>query len=145
MPPVFKDAELDERINDIAGQEATRRHAARTIANLSNGPPESHGMEDARFVRFANDDRSISYYATYTAFDVTNIRRQEQLWEILQLGNCGSPIETDRGWLVLTRGVGPMRTFRSRQSCSTSTNPNTCSPDHRCRSSHKPRAAETAA
>ena len=34
-----------------------------------------------------------------------------QPWEILQLGNCGSPIETDWGWLVLTHGVGPMRTY----------------------------------
>src|SRR5205809_2757309 len=33
-------------------------------------------------------------------------------WEILQLRNCGSPIETDAGWLVLTHGVGPMRTYR---------------------------------
>jgi predicted GH43/DUF377 family glycosyl hydrolase len=32
-------------------------------------------------------------------------------WELLQLGNCGSPIETDAGWLVLTHGVGPMRTY----------------------------------
>ena len=29
----------------------------------------------------------------------------------MQLGNCGSPIETDAGWLVLTHGVGPMRTY----------------------------------
>ena len=33
-------------------------------------------------------------------------------WEVLQLGNCGSPIETEAGWLVLTHGVGPMRTYR---------------------------------
>jgi predicted GH43/DUF377 family glycosyl hydrolase len=32
-------------------------------------------------------------------------------WEIVQLGNCGSPIETDAGWLVLSHGVGPMRTY----------------------------------
>ena len=32
-------------------------------------------------------------------------------WEILQVGNCGSPIETDQGWLVLTHGVGPMRVY----------------------------------
>jgi predicted GH43/DUF377 family glycosyl hydrolase len=32
-------------------------------------------------------------------------------WEFVQLGNCGSPIETDRGWLVLIHGVGPMRTY----------------------------------
>jgi predicted GH43/DUF377 family glycosyl hydrolase len=30
---------------------------------------------------------------------------------LLQLGNCGSPIETEAGWLVLTHGVGPMRTY----------------------------------
>lgn len=32
-------------------------------------------------------------------------------WEFIQLGNCGSPIETDAGWLVLTHGVGPMRKY----------------------------------
>ena len=29
----------------------------------------------------------------------------------MQLGNCGSPIETESGWLVLTHGVGPMRKY----------------------------------
>jgi predicted GH43/DUF377 family glycosyl hydrolase len=32
-------------------------------------------------------------------------------WEFVQIGNCGSPIETDAGWLVLTHGVGPMRRY----------------------------------
>nr|WP_309686104.1 glycoside hydrolase family 130 protein [Armatimonas sp.] len=32
-------------------------------------------------------------------------------WEYVQLGNCGSPIETEAGWLVLTHGVGPMRQY----------------------------------
>jgi predicted GH43/DUF377 family glycosyl hydrolase len=32
-------------------------------------------------------------------------------WELIQVGNCGSPIETDAGWLVLTHGVGPMRQY----------------------------------
>ena len=32
-------------------------------------------------------------------------------WEYVQMGNCGSPIETDSGWLVLTHGVGPMRRY----------------------------------
>lgn len=32
-------------------------------------------------------------------------------WELLQLGNCGSPVETDAGWLVITHGVGPMREY----------------------------------
>jgi len=32
-------------------------------------------------------------------------------WEFVQIGNCGSPIETEAGWLVLTHGVGPMRRY----------------------------------
>lgn len=32
-------------------------------------------------------------------------------WELVQLGNCGSPIETEGGWLVLSHGVGPMRKY----------------------------------
>jgi predicted GH43/DUF377 family glycosyl hydrolase len=139
---------------------------------------EAHGMEDARFVRFVHDDRSVSYHATYTAYDGQLISQQgletadfrsfistplvgpaaankglalfprlvhgrfaalcrpdretnmvafsdnrhewagavacqapARSWEVQQLGNCGSPIETEAGWLVLTHGVGPMRTY----------------------------------
>ncbi len=32
-------------------------------------------------------------------------------WEIIQIGNCGSPMETESGWLLLTHGVGPMRQY----------------------------------
>jgi len=32
-------------------------------------------------------------------------------WEFIQIGNCGSPLETDEGWIVLTHGVGPMRKY----------------------------------
>ena len=32
-------------------------------------------------------------------------------WEFIQLGNCGSPIETEAGWLVLSHGVGSMRKY----------------------------------
>ncbi|MEN3308726.1 MAG: hypothetical protein V7603_4928 [Micromonosporaceae bacterium] len=35
----------------------------------------------------------------------------QQSWELIQVGNCGSPLETDAGWLVLTHGVGPMRRY----------------------------------
>jgi predicted GH43/DUF377 family glycosyl hydrolase len=143
------------------------------------GPSDSNGMEDARFVRFTEADGSITYYATYTAFDGIRILPQlistadfvrfrvsslhgscaqnkgmalfprridgkfvalsrhdqtnlhvlwaddvwdwnqaERLagpkapWEAVQVGNCGSPIETEAGWLVITHGVGPMRTYR---------------------------------
>lgn len=141
-------------------------------------PNESNGIEDARFVRFVDDDGTATYYATYTAyngkailpnlletrdfltFDVRTlngpavqnkgmalfprriggryamISRQDnenlylmfsehlhfwhgtqkllqpaRPWEFMQLGNCGSPLETEAGWLVLTHGVGPMRKY----------------------------------
>ncbi|MGC8990613.1 MAG: glycoside hydrolase family 130 protein [Verrucomicrobiia bacterium] len=141
-------------------------------------PSQRNGIEDARFVRFQDEDGSTTYYATYTAYDgrivlpqlletpdfelfrfvtlngpaVRNkgmalfprringcyamLSRQddeniflmyskhphfwyeakllvkpEQPWELLKMGNCGSPIETHAGWLVLTHGVGPMRKY----------------------------------
>ena len=32
-------------------------------------------------------------------------------WELVQIGNCGAPIELDEGWLLLTHGVGAMREY----------------------------------
>ncbi len=139
---------------------------------------ESNGIEDARFVRFVEDDGSVIYYATYTAYNgrailpqlletddfltfrartlngraVQNkgmaffprrldgryamisrqddenlflmfsdnphfwsepqvLRRPRQAWEAVKIGNCGSPLETAAGWLVITHGVGPMRKY----------------------------------
>jgi predicted GH43/DUF377 family glycosyl hydrolase len=143
-----------------------------------SSPTESNGIEDARFVRFQNEDGSVTYYATYTAYDgkcilpqlletpdflhfkfstlngpaVQNkgmalfpkkikglyvmLSRQDDenifimfsdhlhfwrsaqmllqprySWEFVKMGNCGSPIETEAGWLVLTHGVGSMRKY----------------------------------
>lgn len=145
---------------------------------LPSSPAESHGIEDARFVRFVGDDGKVTYYATYTAYDGFTILpqlietadfldfrfatlngscasnkgmalfprkidglyaalgrhdqenlhllRSDQLrvwnhaemisspqfgWETVQIGACGSPLETEAGWLVLTHGVGPMRRY----------------------------------
>ncbi|WP_327033048.1 glycoside hydrolase family 130 protein [Micromonospora ureilytica] len=41
----------------------------------------------------------------------TPLHAPDESWELIQVGNCGSPIETDAGWLVLTHGVGPMRRY----------------------------------
>lgn len=194
--------ELDVRLEVLASQRDTRRDELATAKLLraiaacsyeTGFPPDSelserilmpamaaeaHGMEDARFVRFVEDDGAVSYYASYTAFDGHDITQQllrttdfvrfssslmvgeaasnkglaifprrvggkfaalsrhdresngvafsasptrwgealtvqvpDQGWEVVQLGNCGPPIETDAGWLVLTHGVGPMRTY----------------------------------
>jgi predicted GH43/DUF377 family glycosyl hydrolase len=141
-------------------------------------PSQRNGIEDARFVRFQNEDGTHRYFATFTAFDGKTVvpelvetsdfllfrfitlngpaaenkgmalfprkinglyamlSRQDNenihlmfsdnvhfwnetqvllkpkfAWELVQLGNCGSPIETDAGWLVLSHGVGPMRKY----------------------------------
>jgi predicted GH43/DUF377 family glycosyl hydrolase len=41
----------------------------------------------------------------------TLLKTPRQPWEFVQIGNCGSPLETPEGWLLLTHGVGPMRTY----------------------------------
>ena len=58
----------------------------------------------------------INGYIMYS--DKINIWENPQIlqtpkypWEFVQVGNCGSPIETAEGWLVITHGVGPMRTY----------------------------------
>jgi predicted GH43/DUF377 family glycosyl hydrolase len=139
---------------------------------------ESMGIEDMRLVRFVDDDHTVRYYGTYSAYNGTHVLPQlmetgdfhelhmhtlngaavrnkgmalfprriggqycmssridgENLflmfsdnihfwqtaemmqlprrpWEFIQIGNCGSPIETREGWLLLTHGVGPMRKY----------------------------------
>lgn len=46
---------------------------------------------------------------TWETFEV--LMEPRFTWELVQLGNCGSPIKTDKGWLLLTHGVGAMRTY----------------------------------
>ena len=202
LPARFTPAQLDLALADLEAQRVTHSGVRETVDDfrhvaysnydtefppdsaiaervlLPMGPSESHGMEDARFVRFVDDDGTATYYATYTAFDgvhvapqlletddfrhfrvtqltgaaaknkglalfprriggqyaalsrwdrecnslafsadcrswapATTIQSPERPWELLQLGNCGSPIETSEGWLVLTHGVGPMRVY----------------------------------
>jgi predicted GH43/DUF377 family glycosyl hydrolase len=43
--------------------------------------------------------------------ETEKIQEPEQPWELTQLGNCGSPLETEAGWLVITHGVGPFRQY----------------------------------
>lgn len=139
---------------------------------------EKNGIEDARFVKFIDGDDSVTYYATYTAYNgytilpksletvdfyhfkvrpihgeytqnknlglfprkvngryamisrhdgmnnyimfsddihfwryARKIQEPKYPWEFTQLGNCGSPIETEKGWLMITHAVGPMRRY----------------------------------
>ena len=70
---------------------------------------------DGRYAALTRADRetnSIAYSDDMRCWDSTRVvQRPRRAWEVLQLGNCGSPIETSDGWLVLTHGVGPMRTY----------------------------------
>ena len=43
--------------------------------------------------------------------DAKVLLRPAEMWESVKIGNCGSPIETEAGWLAITHGVGPMRTY----------------------------------
>src|SRR5690606_18844934 len=43
--------------------------------------------------------------------EATELYKPTHAWELLQIGNCGSPLETEAGWLVLTHGVGAMRRY----------------------------------
>jgi len=43
--------------------------------------------------------------------EAVQLQQPTYSWEFVQIGNCGSPIETDAGWLLLTHGVGPMRRY----------------------------------
>jgi len=139
---------------------------------------EQKGIEDARFVKFTDDNGEVTYYATYTAYDgvailpklikttdfynfkilpingeiaqnkgmalfprkikgkyamlcridgVNNyiaysdsinlwheakiIQQPTYPWDLVQIGNAGSPIETEDGWLVITHAVGSMREY----------------------------------
>ncbi|WP_297342875.1 glycoside hydrolase family 130 protein [Amnibacterium sp.] len=60
------------------------------------------------------DGESISLASSPDGFvwsGATLLNIPVEPWEMVQTGNCGSPIETDRGWLVLTHGVGPFRVY----------------------------------
>lgn len=52
-------------------------------------------------------------YSDYVAFweSAKKLAEPRWPWELVQLGNCGSPLETPEGWLLLTHGVGPMREY----------------------------------
>ena len=60
------------------------------------------------------DSESLFYLESHDRFDWNDgrmIMAPKYPWELVQLGNCGSPIELDEGWLLLTHGVGAMRQY----------------------------------
>lgn len=43
--------------------------------------------------------------------DAVKLSEPQFPWQLYQVGNCGAPLETEKGWLVITHGVGPMRRY----------------------------------
>ena len=68
-----------------------------------------------KYVMLSRRDRENLHLSTSNDVhlwdDLAELYRPQHPWELLQVGNCGSPIETPAGWLVLTHGVGPMRRY----------------------------------
>jgi predicted GH43/DUF377 family glycosyl hydrolase len=95
----------------------------RTFAThrLTGGPTRAKGM--ALFPRPVGgemlalgrgDGETISLSRSVNGLDWTaeeQVYPPTALWEVVQSGNCGPPMETPEGWLVLTHGVGPMRVY----------------------------------
>ncbi len=74
-------------------------------------PRKVHGQHLA-LCRSDGESTSLASSADGLAWDRPVVLREPSApWEMLQVGNCGPPIETDQGWLVLTHGVGPMRVY----------------------------------
>jgi predicted GH43/DUF377 family glycosyl hydrolase len=70
---------------------------------------------DGRFAMITRQDNENLYicYSQDLHYweDGRAVMRPKFAWEFVQIGNCGSPIELDEGWLLLTHGVGPVRKY----------------------------------
>lgn len=70
---------------------------------------------DGKYVMIARQDNENLYLVysddLYRWEGGQAILKPQYPWEFVQIGNCGSPIELDEGWLLLTHGVGPVRKY----------------------------------
>ncbi len=70
---------------------------------------------NGRFAMIARQDNENLYLVysddLYTWAGGQRLLAPRFSWEFVQIGNCGSPIELDEGWLLLTHGVGPIRKY----------------------------------
>jgi predicted GH43/DUF377 family glycosyl hydrolase len=72
-------------------------------------------MIDGRYAALSRHDNQNNYLMFSDNVRLWDESQKVQVpkspWELAQVGNCGSPLETDAGWLVITHGVGPMRQY----------------------------------
>jgi len=74
--------------------------------------PRKIGGKYAMIARQDNENLYLIYSGDLHCWDGgVAILKPQFPWEFVQIGNCGSPIELDEGWLLLTHGVGPIRKY----------------------------------
>lgn len=74
--------------------------------------PRKIGGRYAMIARHDNENMHLVYSDDLYEWGLGKaILRPEYPWEFIQIGNCGSPIELDEGWLLFTHGVGPVRHY----------------------------------
>ena len=74
--------------------------------------PRRFGGKYAMIARQDNENLYLIYSDDLYSWDGgVAILKPRFPWEFVQIGNCGSPIELDEGWLMLTHGVGPVRKY----------------------------------
>ena len=74
--------------------------------------PRKIGGKYAMIARQDNENLYLIYSDDLYTWDGGQAILKPQFpWEFVQIGNCGSPIELDQGWLLLTHGVGPVRKY----------------------------------
>jgi predicted GH43/DUF377 family glycosyl hydrolase len=74
--------------------------------------PRKIGGRYAMIARHDNENLHLIYSDDLLEWGIgTAIVKPEYPWEFVQIGNCGSPIELDEGWLLFTHGVGPVRHY----------------------------------
>jgi predicted GH43/DUF377 family glycosyl hydrolase len=85
------------------------------IAALNKGMALFPRMIDGKFAMIARHDNENLYLILsddlYSWDGGVPILKPRYPWEFVQIGNCGSPLELDEGWLLLTHGVGPVRKY----------------------------------
>lgn len=99
----------------------TRDFVTFTMRPLSGSATRNKGMAlfprkiDGRYAMIARQDNENLYLIYSDDLNVwnggTTLLKPQFAWEFIQIGNCGSPVELDEGWLMLTHGVGPLRKY----------------------------------
>ena len=95
---------LHFRVDTLNGPEVRNKGFA-LFPRLVNGQYAMLSRQDNENIFLMYSDMPHFWYTKEL------IAKPTHPWEYVQLGNCGSPIETEAGWLVLTHGVGPMRKY----------------------------------